>query len=188
MSILRLTVVLDGIEPRVARTLMVPSDLRLDRLHLTIQAAMGWQNRHLYAFAAGSLRWSLPNPDLGLDALPATKASLQDALQAAGTAPLLYTDDVGDDWRHLITAAPTDGPLPGQIYPRLVDAQGRGPPEDVGGAPGYEHFLDAVANPRHPDHAELLDWHGRPFDPVTAPTDELQLDVLRLAKRWKPKT
>ncbi len=56
MSIPSLTVVLDGIEPRVTRTLMVLSDLRLDRLHLVLQATMGWQNRHLYAFAAGSLR------------------------------------------------------------------------------------------------------------------------------------
>jgi len=187
MSILRLTVVLDGIEPRVARTLMVPSDLRLDRLHLVLQAAMGWQNMHLYEFAAGDLRWGLSDPNLGLDVLPAGKAHVQDALAAAGTTPLRYTYDFGDDWRHLITAAPTDGPFPGQIYPRLVDAQGRCPPEDIGGAPGYEHFIDAVANPRHPDHEDLLDWHGGPFDPSAPPTDELQLDVLKLARRWQPK-
>lgn len=187
MSILCLTVALEGVEPRVTRTLMVPSDLRLDRLHLTLQAAMGWENRHLYAFAAGSLRWSLPEPDLGLDALSATKASLQDALDAAGATPLRYTYDFGDDWRHRITAAPSDGPLPGQLYPRLVDAQGRCPPEDVGGLPGYEHFLDALSDPSHPDHEDLLEWHGGPFDPAVVPTDELQLDVLRLAKRWTPR-
>jgi hypothetical protein len=166
---------------------MVPSDLRLDRLHLTLQATMGWQNMHLYEFAAGPLRWGLPHPDYDHVVLPARRTSVQDALAAAGSARLIYTYDFGDNWHHRITTAPTDGSLPGQLYPRLVDAQGRCPPEDVGGTPGYEHFLNAIANPRHPDHEDLLEWHGGPFDPAVPPTDELQLDILKLAKRWKPK-
>jgi hypothetical protein len=104
---------------------MVPSDLRLDRLHLALQAAMGWENQHLYSFDAGRHRWSLPDPHLGLDALPANKATLQEALAAAGNTSLHYTYDFGEDWRHRLTAELTDGPLPGQIYPRLVGAEGR---------------------------------------------------------------
>ena len=104
MSILRLTVVLEDVKPRVSRTLMVPSDLRLDRLHLVLQAAMGWDNQHLYSFDAGLYRWSLPDPHLGLGALPVTKATLQDALAAAGNGPLVYTYDFGDDWRNRLTA------------------------------------------------------------------------------------
>ena len=153
MSILRLTAVLQDVKPRVSRTLMVPSDLRLDRLHLVLQAAMGWENQHLYSFEAGSRRWSLPDPHLGLDALPANKATIQQALAAAGHTSLVYTYDFGDDWRHHLTAELTDGPLPGQLYPRLVEAEGRCPPEDVGGPPGYQHFLEAIAHPGHPDHA-----------------------------------
>ena len=187
MSILCLAATLDGAKPRVTRMLMAPSDLRLDRLHLTLQAAMGWENRHPCAFSAGSLRWSLPNPDLGLDALPATKASLHDALKVAGATPLLHTYNFGDNWRHRITAAPSDGPLPGQLCPRLVDAQGRCPPEDVGGLPGCQHFLDAISSPSHPDREDLLEWHGGPLDPTVAPIDELQFDVLKLAKRWTAK-
>lgn len=30
------------------------------------------------------------------------------------------------------------------------------PPEDVGGPPGYDEFLAALADPRHPDHALTL--------------------------------
>ena len=152
MSILRLTAVLEDVTPRVSRILMVPSDLRLDRLHLVLQAAMGWENQHLYSFEAGSRRWSLPDPHLGLDALPANKATLQQALVAAGHTSLVYTYDFGDDWRHHLTGELTDGPLPGQLYPRLVEAEGRCPPEDVGGPPGYEHLLQAIADPGHPDH------------------------------------
>ena len=187
MSILRLTAVLEDVTPCVSRTLMVPSDLRLDRLHLVLQAAMGWENQHLYSFEAGSRRWSLPDPHLGLDALPTSKATIQQALAAAGHTPLVYTYDFGDDWRHQLTAELTDGPLPGQLYPRLVEAEGRCPPEDVGGPPGYEHFLEAIADPGHPDHDELTEWHDEPFDPSVPDTDMHQFEVLKLAKRWQPR-
>jgi hypothetical protein len=40
----------------------VPFDIRLDRLHLTIQAAMGWTNSHLHEMRAGGVGWSTPFP------------------------------------------------------------------------------------------------------------------------------
>ncbi len=188
MSILRLTVVLEEVAPRVSRTLMVPSDLWLDRLHLVLQAAVGWENQHLYSFSAGPLRWRLPDPHFGLEALPANKATLQDALAAAGRTPLRYTYDFGDNWQHRLTAELTDGPLHGQLYPQLVEAEGRCPPEDVGGPSGYEEFLEAIANPGHPDHDELTNWHAEPFDPSVPDFDARRLEVLKLAKRWQPRT
>ena len=53
MSIIELKITLEYIEPAVKRTLQVPDNIRLDRLHLTVQAAMGWTNSHLYMFEAG---------------------------------------------------------------------------------------------------------------------------------------
>jgi hypothetical protein len=187
MSILRLRVVLEEVRPRVSRTLEVPSDLRLDRLHLVLQAAMGWENAHLYSFTAGRLRWNLPDPDLGLDALPASKATLKEALAAAGPAPVVYTYDFGDNWRHRLTATPVDGPAPGQLYPVLLEAERRCPPEDVGGASGYQHFLRAISDRKHRDHKEMVEWHGGPFDPSVPDTATHQLAVLNLAKRWQPR-
>ena len=46
-------------------------------------------------------------------------------------------------------------------------------PEDVGGASGYEEFLEALANPSHPEHAEQKQWIGRPFDPGAFDIDEI---------------
>ena len=48
-------------------------------------------------------------------------------------------------------------------------------------------FVEAIADPKHPEHRELKDWYGGTFDPNTPPADELRLEVLKLAKRWKPK-
>ena len=119
MTIARLKITLEDIEPVVSRTIEVPADILLDRLHLVIQAAMGWENYHLYEFMAGRALLGSPDPDFGSDALPATKASLGDIIDAAGSGPIRYIYDFGDDWVDLIEATITGDPTPGNIYPRL---------------------------------------------------------------------
>lgn len=188
MSILRITVTLEDVKPAVTRRIEVPAAFRLDRLHLVLQAAMPWQNYHLYEFEAGGTRWGLPDPDYGDDdTRPAAKASLADLVDAAGGGPIGYLYDFGDSWHHRITVEAEIEPDPRHLYPRLTDVAGRCPPEDVGGAPGYDRFLDILANPDNPEHGELLTWHGGPFDPDVPPADELRLNVLKLAKKWKPR-
>jgi len=66
-------------------------------------------------------------------------------------------------------------------------AEGRCPPEDVGGHWGHAEFLEALANPDHEQHEDLLVWYGGPFDPQDAVTDRLARDVAGLAQRWAPK-
>ncbi|WP_283814819.1 IS1096 element passenger TnpR family protein [Bradyrhizobium sp. CIR3A] len=44
------------------RSLVLPVPLRLDRLHLTLQAAFGWTNSHLFEFLAAERRWGIPDP------------------------------------------------------------------------------------------------------------------------------
>lgn len=84
MSILRLRATLEDIEPTVLRRIEVPEAMRLDRLHLVLQAAMPWQNYHLWEFRAGDTRWGLPDPDYGDNIRPAAKAMLADAAKATG--------------------------------------------------------------------------------------------------------
>jgi hypothetical protein len=47
VSIAHLRIKLDDVEPAVVRRVEVPLTIRLDRLHLVLQAAMGWTNSHL---------------------------------------------------------------------------------------------------------------------------------------------
>ncbi len=185
--IARLKITLEGIFPEVSRILEVPTDFRLDRLHLAIQAAMGWENEHLYEFTAGKTRWALPDPYLGREARPIAKASLADVITASKQAPIFYTYDFGDDWRHRIEIRLIGDPEPGNLYPRLTEIAGRCPPEDIGGPPGYELFLEAIGNPDHPEHEEMTEWVDDSFDPNAPDADELRSDVLKLAKRWKPR-
>ena len=51
-AVLRLKVTLNDVEPKVLRRIEVPADIKLDRLHLTLQAALGWTNSHLFEIRA----------------------------------------------------------------------------------------------------------------------------------------
>jgi hypothetical protein len=62
-TVARLKITLDVVKPTVLRRIEVPLDIRFDRLHLTIQAALGWTNSHLYEIRAGDVRWSTLYPE-----------------------------------------------------------------------------------------------------------------------------
>jgi len=83
-TIAHLRVKLDDVEPAVVRRLEVPLTIRLDRLHLVLQAAMGWMNSHLYEIRARDVGWGIPDRDFGDGPLDATKARLIDVLGDVG--------------------------------------------------------------------------------------------------------
>lgn len=61
-AVLRLKVTLNDVEPKVLRRIEVPADVKLDRLHLTLQAALGWTNSHLFEIRSRDVGWGLPSP------------------------------------------------------------------------------------------------------------------------------
>ena len=187
-AIARLKITLDDVEPTVLRRIEVPLAIRLDRLHLTIQAAMGWTNSHLYELRARDVGWGVPDPDWGDGPLDASKAKLVDVLEDVGVKTLRYLYDFGDGWEHTIKIERLIDSEPGVIYPRLIEATGRCPPEDVGGPWGYAELLAAIDDPKHERHAELGDWIGDDFDPKGASADARSQEVEELAKRWSRNT
>jgi hypothetical protein len=185
-AIARLKITLDDVKPVVLRRIEVPLTLRLDRLHLAIQAAMGWTNSHLYEILACGVGWGMIDPDGGDGPLDARKARLIDALEDTKTLRYLY--DFGDGWEHTIKVEHLIDPEPGVLYPRLIEATGRCPPEDVGGPWGYAELLDAIHDPRHERHGELKEWIADDdFDPNAVDARWLSGEVAALAKLWSRK-
>src|SRR5215470_3469784 len=189
-TIARLKITLDDVKPAVLRRVEVPFDIRLDRLHLTIQAAMGWTNSHLYELRAGDVGWSTPYPeaDWSGDFLDARKARLGDVLEDIGAKKLVYLYDFGDGWEHTIKVERLADPEPAVLYPRLIEVSGRCPPEDCGGPWGYAEFLEAITDPKHERHAELTEWIGDDFDPHADEAAWLTAEVEALAKKWSRKS
>jgi predicted RNA binding protein YcfA (HicA-like mRNA interferase family) len=67
-------------------------------------------------------------------------------------------------------------------YPRCVAGARACPPEDVGGTPGYEEFLAAVADPEH-EGEDMLRWVGGSFDLEAFAPQRVRFDDPRM--RWR---
>jgi len=188
-SIARLKITLDNVKLQVLRRLEAPLTIRLDRLHLVLQAAMGWTNSHLYELRARDIGWGIPDPDFSGGPLDARKARLLDVLEDVGTKTLRYLYDFGDGWEHTIKIERIDPAVPGVTYPRLIDVVGRCPPEDVGGPWSYQEFLAAKADPTHERRAEFAEWIDLDaFDPNLVDAEAHARAVQDLAKQWDRKT
>lgn len=192
ISIARLKIVLDDVEPAVMRRIEVPLDLRLDRLHTVIQEAVGWTNSHLWEFRVRDIGFGIPDPEWGFGDGPidARKTTLLAVIEDTGAKSFRYLYDFGDGWEHSIRIERIEPALADVIYPRLLAASGRCPPEDVGGPWGYQEFLEALADPKHKRHGEMVEWWGDSFDPRDIDIDAIGTELLRLGKSWtrKPRT
>jgi len=184
----RLRIALLDLEPAPWREIEVPLSMTLKGLHDAIQAAFLWHDAHLWEFEVDGRRYG-PMSDVGFGdetVHKATGARLT-LLPRKGTAEFSYVYDMGDDWTHHIQVLDFFIAEPGTRLPRFLRGQWRSPPEDVGGAPGFEMFLEALADPDHPEHEELLDWHGGPFDPDDIDEETVTALMGRLAKARRPK-
>ena len=183
-QIVQLNIALDDVVPKVARVVEVPYRIRLDALHLVIQAVMGWTNSHLYMMTARGTSWG--EPDLDFDELlPANRTRLSDLVADTGVRSFRYTYDFGDDWRHTVKIGRIGPAFPGVDYPFLVGATGRCPPEDIGGAPGYMECLVALRDSSHPRHADFAAWPGTGFDPAAVDHARLEQALAALTKQPK---
>lgn len=187
-AIARLKITLDDVKPQVLRRVDVPLTIKLDRLHLVLQAAMGWTNSHLWLIRAGGVSW-LPHADddFANDALDPRKTRLIEVLEDLGTKTLHYLYDFGDGWDHTIKIERILNAIPGLDYPVLVDAKGRCPPEDVGGPSGYAEFLECTAEQNHNPNVRNTPRYDPAVDPNIVDFETIILDLEALASRWRPK-
>lgn len=162
-EIATLRVEIAGTEPPVWRRLDVPLALPLDALHLVFQSAFAWENYHLYAFETKTATYT--NFEPGPDDFPTDGACLADLIQRKGSR-FVYLYDFGDGWVHDVKVEAMAPPEPGAVYPRCVDGERAGPPEDCGGPWGYAELCAVLADPSHPEHREMKAWAGKRFNPA----------------------
>ena len=161
--IYQLKITLQDIKPPVWRRVQV-KDCTLAKLHGIIQTCLGWSISHLHAFEVGGEQFGEPDPDGMMETEDERKAKLSRVV-AQGFKKFSYTYDFGDNWDHTIQVEKVLDAEAGVRYPRCTAGKRACPPEDCGGAWGYHDFLEAIQNPKHERHEDLLEWVGGEFDP-----------------------
>ena len=102
--IARIMIQLDDWQPAIWRRAEVPLTATLKALHDVIQAAMPFDDYHLFEFRADGKRYAIPDPewDSLRDRTYSAKTTRLGTLVDRGITQLAYTYDFGDDWRHTI--------------------------------------------------------------------------------------
>lgn len=182
-------ITLQWITPPVWRRIRVPSHYTLWDLHVAIQGAMGWEDRHLHVFRVlhpkkkERVEIGIPDEELAemRPMLPGWEVPMALYFDKPGTRAD-YEYDFGDSWTHEVLLEEIVEPLPGQFFPQCLGGEGACPPEDCGGPPGYEQLLLALADSSHEEHADMVEWVGAGFDP--AKFDPAQVSFDDPEERW----
>ena len=163
-QVYQLFIQLAGIEPPIWRRIVVPGQVTLAHFHRILQVVMGWENYHLHQFIVGATYYGEPDPEYGDNMKDDRRTRLRGIARKEGDS-FVYEYDFGDSWQHVITVENIEPWTPESMAPRCLDGARACPPEDCGGIGGYEHLIEALHNPRHPDHKEMRAWVGKHFDP-----------------------
>jgi hypothetical protein len=169
-------------KPPIWRRLEVPADLSLADLHHVIQAAFGWDDSHMHVFETPYGDFGRADPQLGHRA--EAPVTLEQVAPRA-TNKIRYTYDFGDDWEHEILVEKVfDRAQVTPAHPRCTGGRRAAPPEDCGGIWGYAELVEIVADPRHPDHTERLEWLGlddrNQFDPAAFDLEDVNRALAEL--------
>lgn len=158
--VLQFKITLQEIEPKIWRRIQISDLCSFWDLHVAIQDAMGWTDSHLHLFTVNH--------------------SIEIGQQHMG----IPDDDGFDDgWQHLVEYEGMHEKKSDVKYPICLAGERACPPEDVGGTPGYERFIEAVSTPRHPERKELLAWVGGKYEPNKFDPKRVKFDNPN--KRWK---
>jgi hypothetical protein len=179
---LQLRVELDEVTPTVWRQILVPTSVRMSRLHDMIQAAMGWTNSHLHAFTVGDARYGMcfdEHPEGEIDEQTVT------VLQALrGHKRFTYEYDFGDGWEHAITVEAEFRTPHALKFALCLAGENACPPEDSGGPGGFEYFLEALADPKHEEHENYVHWNnGDTFDRTAFDLIEVNAALQKVRQR-----
>ena len=170
-------------KPPVWRRIQV-GDCILDKFHEHIQTAMGWTNSHMYHFRINETLYGDPmllEETFGeLQYKDSTTTRLNDILPVSGEQfRFEYEYDFGDGWLHEVLCEARLRAEPGKRYPLCLEGARACPPEDCGGVWGYADFLEAIADPKHPEHREMKMWIGGRFDPEKFSVDKVNRELRR---------
>jgi hypothetical protein len=174
--------------PPIWRRIQV-KNCTLDKFHERIQTAMGWTNSHLHQFEIDGERYG--DPELiddgfeDFECVDSTITKISEIVPKDGKRfQFTYEYDFGDCWKHEVLFEGCLKAEKGGRYPLCVEGERACPPEDVGGIGGYEEFLEALADPKHEQHDDFVEWAGE-FAPEMFDVEKTTKAMRRGLPDWR---
>lgn len=177
-NVYQFKITLKGSKPNIWRRIQVPENYSFWDLHVAIQDAMGWFDCHLHMFNIGGtypryeIRIGLPEAD---EYLHSAKVKMKKYFQNEKDKAM-YEYDFGDGWEHQLLLEKILPKDPQVDYPLCLAGKMACPPEDCGGIWGYADMLKVLADPKHSEYEDMVDWIGDDFDPLDFDPKEVLFD------------
>ena len=159
--------------------MQVTSDTTLVKLHRILQRVMGWEGSHLYQFVIGGVAYGDPGLLGELEAEDARLVTLETIVRGE-QFKFLYEYDF-EIAGNTSCASKRRCHWKRGSAPVCLTGKRACPPEDCGGIWGYASFLEAIQDPTHPEHEEMVEWVGREFDPDAFDLAGVSTELQRLA-------
>jgi len=136
-----------GVEPRIWRRFLIAGGATFLDLHNAIQAACGWENKHIYQFRdreSGRIIAGRGHHEPGQDKMhPAAEAVSLRSYFRKDQDQCLYWYDPGDNWEHVVELKKV-AELAEGFFQRLTGGARAFPLEHCGGVVGYRRCLRAL--------------------------------------------
>lgn len=159
--IYQLKIVLERSKPQIYRRILIPADVTLEKLHLTIQGCFNWWNYHLYQYInmGKSRTIEAVFNDSRVDMLHAINTLM--GKKVPEYKSINYEYDFGDCWQHKIILEKiyefTDKDKH-TVFPVCIEANELAPFEDSGNVFGWADKLAIAQDKKHEDHKEVIAW------------------------------
>ena len=157
-------VTIDIEKHNIWRRVIVPNNITFKKLHDILQIVFDWKDYHLhdfYIFDGDETVANLVCSDDAFEYPNDLPMILETGIKLSEYIPkysrIKYNYDFGDDWQHYIEVKRIIENYH-QNYPVCLAGEGNAPPEDVGGEGGYDEFLEAIFDPKHPEHRDMVEW------------------------------
>ncbi|WNF23437.1 plasmid pRiA4b ORF-3 family protein [Mesobacillus jeotgali] len=184
----QLKVSLKGARPPIWRRILVPANIKFHKLHEVIQAAMGWDNDHLYSFEIDNVLIEVPESEdefgFFLPSFREKADSKKEQLNKWITGlkfKFTYTYDFGDNWEHTILVEKIEESPQKLEHPVCLTGKRACPPENCGGISKYQSLVTKDGQ-SHPECEEDFFKFNDDFDPEEFDLKEVnaRLKTIRL--------
>ncbi|MBD3193599.1 MAG: plasmid pRiA4b ORF-3 family protein [Candidatus Lokiarchaeota archaeon] len=195
----QLKITLRDIRPPIWRRILVSNQLYFADLHHIIQIYFSWGGYHLYEFyytdpfdpsiryyIAGKREWAESSEIEDYYHFMADEIQLCDVF-SEGQKIVYYLYDFGDNWLHKIALEKKFPHKDGFDEPLCVGGKRAAPPEDSGGAGGYQEILEIKEDPSHPEYEEIKEWIGDEFDPQEITEIDVKMSPKTIENKFGPR-